>query len=73
MTLYTQLTTQEREMIFLYNSFGFSFRRTGWLIKRSPSTVMREIKRHFTKIKLYSPSLAQQSYHKNKNVVKKVY
>lgn len=66
MTLYTHLTKQEREMIFLYHSFGFSFRRIGRLIKRSPSTVMREIKRHSTKIKPYSPSLAQKSYHKNK-------
>lgn len=66
MTLYTHLTTQEREMIFLYHSFGFSFRRIGRLIKRLPSTVIREIKRHYTKIKPYSPSLAQKSYHKNK-------
>lgn len=66
MTLYTHLTIQEREMIFLYHSLGFSFRRIGRLIKRSPSTVMREIKRHSTKIKPYSPSLAQKSYHKNK-------
>lgn len=28
------------------------------LIKRSPSTVMREIQRHSTKIKPYSPYLA---------------
>ncbi|EPI38520.1 hypothetical protein D348_00127 [Enterococcus faecalis SLO2C-1] len=66
MTLYTHLTTQEQEIIFLYYSFWFSFRRTGWLIKQSPSTVMRKIKRHSTKIKPYSPSLAQKSYHKNK-------
>lgn len=52
-------------MIFLYHNFGFSFRRIGWLIERSPSTVMMEIK-HSTKMKLYFPSLAQKSYHKNK-------
>ncbi|MGM0038465.1 hypothetical protein IGJ24_001787 [Enterococcus sp. DIV0546] len=69
MILYMHLTTQEREMIFLYHSFGFSFRRIGRLIKRSPSTVIREIKRNSTKVKLYSPSLAQKSYHKNKQSV----
>lgn len=66
MTSYKHLTTQEREMIFLYHSLGFSFRRIGRLIHHSSSTVMREIKRNSTEIKLYSPSLAQKSYHKNK-------
>ncbi|EPI39726.1 hypothetical protein D347_00940 [Enterococcus faecalis LA3B-2] len=59
---------QEREMVFLYHSFGFSFRRIGRLIKRSPSTVMREIKRNSIKVKPYSPSLEQKSYHKVENV-----
>ena len=62
MTSYKHLTTQEREMIFLYHSLGFSFRRIGRLIHRSPSTVMREIKRNSTEINPYSPSLAQKSY-----------
>lgn len=66
MTLYTHLTTQEREMLFLFHSIGFSFRRIGRLIKRSYSTVMREIKRNSKKVKPYLPSLAQKSYHKNK-------
>lgn len=66
MNLYTHLTTQKREIIFLYHSFGFSFRKIGRLIKWSPSTVTREIKRHSAKIKPYSPSLAQKTYQKNK-------
>ncbi|PZL73664.1 IS30 family transposase [Enterococcus plantarum] len=66
MTSYTHLTIREREMIFLYHGFGFTIRRIGRLIKRSPSTVMRELKRNTTKFRTYSPSLAQKSYHKNK-------
>jgi len=49
MASYNHLTTHERELIFLYHGFGFSYRRIGRLIKRSPSTIMREIKRHSTK------------------------
>ncbi|MEI5993094.1 helix-turn-helix domain-containing protein [Candidatus Enterococcus mansonii] len=66
MTSYTHLTIREREMIFLYHGFGFTIRRIGRLIKRSPSTVMRELKRNTTKFRAYSHSLAQKSYHKNK-------
>lgn len=66
MSLYTHLTTNERELIFLYHGFGFSYRRIGRLIKRNPSTVMREIKRHSTKKRNYSPSVAQKAYTKNK-------
>lgn len=53
-------------MIFLYHGFGFTIRRIGRLIKRSPSTVMRELRRNTTKFIAYSPSLAQKLYHKNK-------
>ncbi len=73
MTLYINLTTQKREMIFLYHRFCVSLRRISRLIKWSPSTVMRGIRRNSTKVKPYSPSLAQKSYHKiNKNVVENV-
>jgi IS30 family transposase len=64
MTSYTRLTIREREIIFLYH--GFTIRRIGRLIKKSPSTVMRELRRNTTKFRAYSPSLAQKSYHKNK-------
>lgn len=66
MASYTHLTTHERELIFLYHGFGFSYRRIGRLIKRTPSTVMRELKRHSTKKRAYSPSVAQKTYKKNK-------
>ncbi|GAB5148224.1 hypothetical protein RMBD10P1_00260 [Enterococcus faecalis] len=66
MTSYTHLTIREREMIFLYHGFGFTIRRIGRLIKRSPSTVMRELRRNTTKFRTYSLSLAQKSCHKNK-------
>lgn len=66
MTSYTHLTIREREMILLYHGFGSTIPRIGRLIKRSPSTVMRELKRNTTKFRAYSPSLAQKSYHKNK-------
>lgn len=66
MTSYIHLTIHERKMFFLYHGFGFTIRRIGRLIKKSPSTVMRELKRNTTKFRTYSPSLAQKSYHKNK-------
>lgn len=66
MTSYTHLTIREWEMIFLYHGFGFTIRRIGHLIKRSLSTVMRELKRNTTKFKAYSPSQAQKSYNRNK-------
>lgn len=66
MASYTHLTTHKRELIFLYHGFGFSYRRIGRLIKRNPSTVMRELKRHSTKKRAYSPSVAQKTYKKNK-------
>jgi len=66
MASYTHLTTHERELIFLYHGFGFSYRRIGRLIKRNPSTVMRELKHHSTKKRAYSPSVAQKTYKKNK-------
>lgn len=66
MTSYKHLTIRERELIFLYHGFGFTIRRIGRLIKRSPSTVLRELNRNTTKFKAYSPSLAQKSYHNNK-------
>lgn len=66
MTSYTHLTTHERELIFLYHGFGFSYRRIGRLIKRNPSTIMRELKRHTTKKRAYSPSIAEKMYRKNK-------
>ena len=36
MASYTYLTTHERELIFLYHGFGFSYRRIGRLVKRNP-------------------------------------
>lgn len=66
MASYTHLTTRERELIFLYHGFGFSFRRIGRLVKRNPSTIMRELNRHSTKKQPYSPFLAQRTYEANK-------
>lgn len=66
MASYTHLTIRERELIYLYHGFGFFYRRIGRLVKRSPSTVMRELKRHSTKKRAYSPSIAQKVYTENK-------
>lgn len=66
MASYTYLTTHERELIFLYHGFGFSYRRIGRLVKRKPSTIMRELKRHSTKKRAFSSSVAQKTYKKNK-------
>lgn len=63
---YTHLATHERELIFLYHGFIFSYHRIGRLIKRNPSTVIREVKRHSTKKRAFSSSIAQKTYKKNK-------
>ena len=66
MTSYTHLTIQERELIFLYSGLGWSIRKIARLLKRAPSTISREMKRHARKKLNYSPSYAHRQYQTNK-------
>lgn len=66
MSSYHQFTINERELIFLYHELSFSIRRIAKLIKRSPSTISRELQRNTTTTLGYRPSIAQKQYHKNK-------
>lgn len=66
MTSYKHITTGERELIFLYSNMGYSIRRIGKLLKRSASTISRELRRHSGQGFSYSPSNAQRRYNRNK-------
>ena len=61
MSHYNHLTILERENIFLFFNQGKSIRSIASLMKRSPSTISRELK-HNTKNTTYSPVLAQTIY-----------
>ncbi|WP_430604856.1 IS30 family transposase [Enterococcus sp. DIV0125] len=61
MNHYNHLTILERENIFLFFNQGKSIRSIASLMKRSPSTISRELKRN-TKNTTYSPVLAQTIY-----------
>ncbi|MGL9756913.1 IS30 family transposase [Enterococcus sp. DIV0197] len=61
MSHYNHLTILERENIFLFFNQGKSIRFIASLMKRSPSTISRELKRN-TKNTTYSPVLAQTIY-----------
>lgn len=65
MRTYKHLSIGERELIYLYNGMGFSIRRIARLIKRNPSTVSRELRRHTVR-KYYSPFYSQNNYEKNR-------
>ena len=68
MTSYNHLTIRERELIFLYLGFGWSIRKIGSLLKRAPSTISREVRRHTHKTRDYSPSYALRQYQTNKRL-----
>ena len=65
MKKYTQLTTAQREIIYLHLEGGKSLREIGKVLGRSHRTIGREIKRNghsspFTDKLIYSPSRAQR-------------
>ena len=66
MNLYTHLTINEREQIFLLINQGQSIRQVAALLKRNPSTISRELKRN-KENNDYSPNTAQVSYRKRKS------
>lgn len=66
MSLYTHLTIDEREQIFLLHHEGDSVRMIAEALKRSPSTISRELARN-KENKNYSPTVAQTKYTKRKS------
>ena len=65
MSLYKHLTINEREQIFLLYHQGYSMRAIAQELKRSPSTISRELSRN-KDLSTYSPSAAQEKYTTNK-------
>lgn len=65
MSLYKHLTIDEREQIFLLFHQGLSIRAIAKTVKRSPSTISRELARNQGQLN-YSPSAAQKNYAKRK-------
>ena len=65
MGTYKHLSINERELIYLYNGMNFSVRRIAKFLKRHPSTISRELRRH-TKRRYYSPSFSQRKYELNR-------
>ncbi|MCP9354032.1 helix-turn-helix domain-containing protein, partial [Lentilactobacillus hilgardii] len=62
---YKHITIDERETIFLMRNHGNSLREIASHIKKSYSTVSRELSRNSTG-KSYSPSKAQEKYKQRK-------
>lgn len=60
---YTHLTITERSKIETYLELGYSIRKIAGFLKRSPSTISRELNRH----EHYSPEKAQNLYQANKS------
>lgn len=60
---YTHLTISERSKIETYLEFGYSIRQIAKFIKRSPSRISRELRRHTN----CSPEEAQTRYQVNKS------
>ncbi len=66
MTSNKHITTGERELIFLYSNMGYSIHRIGKSLKRSASTISRELRRHSGRELSYSLSNVQRRYNRNK-------
>ena len=63
---YHHYTIDERESILIYRTQGLNFSQIAKLLHRHPSSISREWKRHL-KEGSYSPSHAQESYHRAKS------
>lgn len=66
MSCYKHLSIEERESILVMCAGGKSISEIGRELRRAVSTISRELKRNTTKYKSYSPSTAQNKYHKRK-------
>ena len=62
MSHYNHLTTEEREWIFLYLHLEYGIRKVAALLKRSPSTISREIRRNANARREYRPLQAALRY-----------
>lgn len=71
---YKHITIDERETIFLMRNHGNSLREIASHIKKSYSSISRELSRNSTG-KSYSPSKAQEKYkqRKGRNLLKQYY
>lgn len=72
MNHYNHLTTNERENLLFLTAKGYSIRKIATILRRSPSTVSRELRRN-SKKETYSPSLATSLYHKRRKKCHKRY
>ena len=72
MNHYNHLTTNERENLLFLTAKGYSIRKIATILRRSPSTVSREIRRN-SKKETYSPSLATSLYHNRRKKCHKRY
>ena len=61
MNHYNHLTTNERENLLFLTAKGYSIRKIATILRRSPSTISRELRRNCKK-EIYSPSLATSLY-----------
>jgi IS30 family transposase len=69
---YHHLSTEEREELLRYLSLGYSQNRIAKELKRSPSTISRELSRNDADKANYSPSKAEKRYKsKRQNSVRK--
>ena len=59
---YTHLTTEEREQTMILVAQGISIRAIAAQLKRSPSTISRELKRNTKPYKAYSSDHANRAY-----------
>lgn len=62
MSHYQHFTTSERESIRLKIGEGKSIRTIATELKRSPSTISRELSRNLARKRQYSPDAASQRY-----------
>ena len=72
MNHYNHLTTNERENLLFLTAKGYSIRKIATILRRSPSTISRELRRN-SKKEIYSPSLATSLYHKRRKKCHKRY
>ena len=66
MSHYIHFSIEEREKSMIMIAKGFSLRAIARELKRSPSTISRELKRNSNKNGTYSPSAAEKRYHKRR-------
>lgn len=66
MSHYRHLSIEERESLLLSIGEGKTLREIAKILRRSPSTLSRELKRNCEKKRDYSPEKATKNYHKRR-------